>query len=215
SPKKKTVQATKGTRLKTKAKVTGTNEGAGVLPEVLDVPKYNSESEEESWTFSQDDEDVEEESDTNDDSEENESDNDEDDLTHPNLSTYKADEEEEEEEKADDEEVSSDQRVSTPPDYELTEEEEYKENDDKDKEGEQEEVEENDMYRDLNINLERSDAEMDDAQANLDTEDTHATLTSVPPVVQQQSSFVSSDLVSKFINPSPDTGVNSILNQDT
>ncbi|GKF48632.1 hypothetical protein Tco_0141883, partial [Tanacetum coccineum] len=214
-------------------KVTGTNEGAGVSPEVPDVPKYDSESEEESWTFSQDDEDAEEESDMNDDSEETESDNDGDDLTHPNLSTYKADEEEEEEEKADDEEVSSDQRVSTPPDYELTEEEEYKEDDDKDKEGEQEEEEEykedddkdkegeheeeeeDDLYRDLNINLERSDAEMTDAQANQDMKDTHVTLTTVPPVVQQHSSSVSSDLVSKFINPSPDTGIDSILNQDT
>ncbi|GKE09537.1 hypothetical protein Tco_1413088 [Tanacetum coccineum] len=163
-----------------------------------------------------DDKDAEEESDKNDDSEETKSDNDEDDLTHPNLSTYKADEEEEEEEeKADDEEVYSDQRVSTPPDYELTEEEEEnKEDDDKDKEGEQEVVED-DLYRDLNINLERSDAEMTDAQENQDTEDTHVTLTYVPLVVQQQSSSVSSDLVSKFINPSPDIGINSILNQDT
>ncbi|GJT63583.1 hypothetical protein Tco_1015063 [Tanacetum coccineum] len=209
SPKKKTVQATKGTRLKSKAKVaksdkkkqptkmpkakglnvlskskvpdeqqqkvTGINEGSGVTPEVSDVPKYDLESEEESWTFSQDDKDAEEDSDRNDDSEETESDNDGDDLTHPNLSTYKADEEEEEEkeEKADDEEV------------------------------------------DLNINLERSDAEMTDAQANQDTEDTHVTLTTVPPVVQQQSSSVSSDLVSKFTNPSLDIGIDSILNQDT
>ncbi|GKD37399.1 hypothetical protein Tco_1257606 [Tanacetum coccineum] len=137
SPKKKTVQATKGTIIKSKAKVaksdkkkqpakipkakglnvlseskvpdeqqqkvTGTNIGAGVIPEVPDVPKHDSESEEESWTFSQDDKDDEEESDRNDDSEETESDNDGDDLTHPNLSTYKADEEEKEEEKADDE----------------------------------------------------------------------------------------------------------------
>ncbi|GKC21326.1 hypothetical protein Tco_1023476 [Tanacetum coccineum] len=151
---------------------------------------------------------------TNDDSEETKSDNDEDDLTHLNLSTYKADEEEEEEEKANDKEVSFDHRVSTPPNYELTEEEEYKEDDDKDKEGEQEE-EEDDLYRDLNINLERSDAEMTDAQANQDTKDTHMTLTTVPPVVQQQSSSVSSDLVSKFINPSLDIGIDSILNQDT
>ncbi|GKF98133.1 hypothetical protein Tco_0296916, partial [Tanacetum coccineum] len=139
---------------KQQQKVSSINEGAGVTPEVPDVPKYDSESEEESWTFSQDDEDAEEESDRNDDSEETKSDNDGDDLTHPNLSNYKADEEEEEEEKADDEEVSSDQRVSTPPDYELTEEEEYKEDDDKDKEGEQEEEEEeDDLYKDLNINL--------------------------------------------------------------
>ncbi|GJV16903.1 hypothetical protein Tco_1362226 [Tanacetum coccineum] len=224
SSKKKPVQATKGTRLKTSAKskvpdkqqekVTGTNKGASVTPEVPNVPKYDSESKEESWTFSQDDEDAEEESDLNDDSEETESDNDGDDLTHPNLSTYKADEDDEEEEKADDEEVSSDQRVSTSPDYELTEEEKYKEDDDKDKEGEQEE-EKDDLYRDLNINLERSDAEMTNAQAYQDIKDTHVTLITMPPVVQQQSSYVSSELVSKFINPSPDTSIDSFLNQDT
>ncbi|GJU25109.1 retrovirus-related pol polyprotein from transposon TNT 1-94 [Tanacetum coccineum] len=45
-------------------------------------------------------------------------------------------------------------------------------------------------------------------------EDVHVTLTAEPPVVQQQSSSVSSDLVSKYINPSPDTGIDSILNQN-
>nr|GEU38688.1 retrovirus-related Pol polyprotein from transposon TNT 1-94 [Tanacetum cinerariifolium] len=110
SPTKKPDQATKG---------------AGVRPEVLDVSKYDSESDEESWTFSQDEDDVDEETYVNDDSEETKFDNDGDDLTHPNLSTYKAeDKEEKEKEKADDEEVSSDQRVSTPPEYELTEDEE-------------------------------------------------------------------------------------------
>ncbi|GJX97021.1 hypothetical protein Tco_0352819, partial [Tanacetum coccineum] len=105
-------------------KVSGTNERTGVRPEVSDVPKYDSKSDEESWKFSQDEEDADEEKDVNDDSEETESDNDRDNLTHPNLSTYKADDQEKEEEKVDDEEVSSDQRVSTPPEYELTEEEE-------------------------------------------------------------------------------------------
>ncbi|GKE24353.1 hypothetical protein Tco_1435865 [Tanacetum coccineum] len=166
---------------KQQQKVTGTNEGAGVRPEVPDVPEYNSESKEESWTFNN--------------------------LTHPNLSTYKADDQEEEEEKADDEEVSSDQRVSTPPDYDLTDEEENKEGDDKDKDGEQEQDEEDDLYRDVNINLERSDTEITDAQVNKDMEDAHMTLTAAPLVVQQQSSPVSSDLVSKFINPSLDTGI--------
>ncbi|GJR66361.1 hypothetical protein Tco_0012426 [Tanacetum coccineum] len=83
------------------------------------------------------------------------------------------------------------------------------------KEGKQEEEEDDELYKDVNINLERSDAEMTDAQANQDMKDTHVTLTIVPPVVQQHSSSVSSDLVSKFINPSPDTGIDSILNQDT
>ncbi|GKD34390.1 hypothetical protein Tco_1249899 [Tanacetum coccineum] len=61
------------------------------------------------------------------DSQRTESDDSGDDFVHPNLSTYKADEEEEEkeEEKAkDDDEVISDQKVSTPPDYELMEEDE-------------------------------------------------------------------------------------------
>ncbi|GKD18426.1 hypothetical protein Tco_1207584 [Tanacetum coccineum] len=56
---------------------------------------------------------------------------------------------------------------------------------------------------------------MTDAQANQDMDDSHVTLTTMPLVVQQQSYFVSSDLMSKFINPSPDTGIDSILNQDT
>ncbi|GJR01637.1 hypothetical protein Tco_0524621 [Tanacetum coccineum] len=114
-------------------KVTNTNEGAGVRPEVPDVPKDDSESEEESWTFSQDDDDAEEETDMNDDNDQ-----------------------EEEDEKADDEEVFSDQN----------------------------------------------------------TKDAHVTLTTEPLVVQQQSSSVSSDLVLKFINPSPDISIDSILNQN-
>ncbi|GKE41886.1 hypothetical protein Tco_1469170 [Tanacetum coccineum] len=72
--------------------------------------------------------------------------------------------------------------------------------------------EDEELYGDLNINLDRRDAEMTDAQTNQETEEVHVTLTTEPPVVQQQSSFVSSDFVSKFINPFPDTGIDSILN---
>nr|GFC13064.1 hypothetical protein [Tanacetum cinerariifolium] len=71
-----------------------------------------------------------EETDVNDDSEETKFDNDGNYLTHPNLSTYKADDEEEEEQKTDDDEVSSDQRVYSPPDYQLTDEEENQKGDD-------------------------------------------------------------------------------------
>nr|GEU75250.1 copia protein [Tanacetum cinerariifolium] len=190
-------------------KVTSINEGVGIRPEVLDVPKYNSKSEEESWTFSQDDEDADEETDVNDNSKETESDNDGDDLTHLNLSTYKEDDEEEEEEKVDDDEVSSDQRVYTPTDHQITDEEENQNGNDEVKESKKQQQEEEELYGDLNINLQRSDAEMTDAQqqnvqANQVTEDTHVTPTTVPPAVQHQSSSVSLDLVSKFINPSPD-----------
>ncbi|GJS18531.1 hypothetical protein Tco_0413003 [Tanacetum coccineum] len=187
--------------------VSGTNEGVGDGPEVPNVPEYKSESEEESWTFSQGDDDDNDEHDIEDekydendddknDSEETESDDDGDDFVHLNLSTYKADDQEEEEEKDDDDEVSSDQKVSTPPDHEFIKEEENQEGDDYVKEGEQEDEEE-ELYGDLNINLERRDAKMTDAQANKEMEDSHVTLTTKPPVVQQQSSSVSSDLVSK------------------
>ncbi|GJZ39425.1 hypothetical protein Tco_0585988 [Tanacetum coccineum] len=232
SPKKKTPPATKGSRIKTSAKVAksikkkqpakkpitkgltvlskvalseaeqlkmatkrskiqfhSSHARAGDEPEVPDVPKYTSESEEESWTFSQgDDNDADEESDTNDDSEETESDDDGDDFVHPNLSTYNTD------------------------DHEVTKEDENQEGDDYIKEGGEEGEQEYELYRDMNINLERSDAEMTNAQANQETDDAHVTLTAEPLVVQQQSSSVSSDLVSKYINPSPDTGIYSILN---
>ncbi|GJV15942.1 hypothetical protein Tco_1361265, partial [Tanacetum coccineum] len=202
--------------------LSGTNEGAGDKPEVPDVPEYRSESEEESWTFSQGDDDDEsdehdsanEGDDQQNDSEESESEDDRDDFVHPNLSTYKANDQEEEieEEKAeDDDEVTSDQKVSTPPDYELTEEEENQEDDDT-MGGEQEDEENGELYGDLNLNLDRQDAEMTGAQTNQETEEAYVTLTTEPPVVQQQSSYVSSDLVSKFINPSPDTGIDSLLN---
>ncbi|GKB62274.1 hypothetical protein Tco_0918460 [Tanacetum coccineum] len=143
-----------------------------------------------------------------------ESDDDGDDFVHPNLSTYREDEEEEEkeEEKAeDDDEVTSDQKVSTPPDYELTEEDVNQEDDDTMRE-DQEDEENEELYGDLNINLNIRDVEMTDAQVNQETGEVHVTLTTEPLVVQQQSSSVSSDLVSKFINPSPDTGIDSILN---
>ncbi|GJU44946.1 hypothetical protein Tco_1202212 [Tanacetum coccineum] len=142
------------------------------------------------------------------DSGETESDDHRDDFVHPNLSTYKADdqEEEKEEEKANDnDEVSFDQRGSTPPDYELTDEEENQEDDDNVMGGEQEDEEVEELYGDLNLNLDRRDAEMTDAQINQETEEVHVTLSTELLVVQQQSFFISSDLVSKFINPSPDT----------
>ncbi|GKE26000.1 hypothetical protein Tco_1441384, partial [Tanacetum coccineum] len=138
----------------------GTDEGAGDKPEVPDVPKYTSEGEEESWTFSEGDDD--------------DDDNDEHDLEDERDNANDDD-------KNDSEETESDDDSD---DFEEKEEEE--------------------LYRDLNLNLERRDAGLINAQTNQDTEYVHVTLTAEPPVVQQQSSFVSSDLVSKYINPSPD-----------
>ncbi|GJS53737.1 hypothetical protein Tco_0627099 [Tanacetum coccineum] len=94
---------------------------------------------------------------------ETQSDDDGDNFVHPNLSTYKVDdqEKEKEEEKAnDDDEVSSNQMVSTPPDYEISDEEENQEDDDNVIGGEQENEEDEELYGDLNLNLDRRDAEM-------------------------------------------------------
>ncbi|GJX45361.1 retrovirus-related pol polyprotein from transposon TNT 1-94 [Tanacetum coccineum] len=158
SPTTKLTQSSKGKRIKTVAKgyqpakkkqsttkskgdgvniqskveqqqhVSGINEAAGDKLEVLDVPEYRSESEEESWTFSQgeDDEESDEhnieddndehdsknDNDDEDDDQENvsretESNNDRDDFVHLNLSTYKADDQEEEKANDDDDESSN------------------------------------------------------------------------------------------------------------
>ncbi|GJR15948.1 hypothetical protein Tco_0798600 [Tanacetum coccineum] len=137
--------------------------------------QQRSKSEEESWTFSQGEDDEE---------------NDEHDSKDCNdeLKVKMTNDEQ--------------KMVSTPPDYEISDEEENQEDDDNVMGGEQEDEE---LYGDLNLNLDKRDAEMTDAQTNQETEEVHVTLTTEPLVVQQQSSSVSSNLVSKFINPSPDT----------
>ncbi|GJY72412.1 hypothetical protein Tco_0476115 [Tanacetum coccineum] len=91
--------------------------------------------------------------------------------------------------------------VLNPPDYEILDEEENQEDDDNVMGGEQEDQEDEEMYGDLNLNLDKRDVEMTDAQTNQETEEVHVTLTTKPPVVQQQSSFVSLNLVSKLLIP--------------
>ncbi|GKC18620.1 hypothetical protein Tco_1020770 [Tanacetum coccineum] len=147
----------------------GTNEGAGDKPKVPDVPDHRSESEQESWTYSQGEDDE---------------DNDEHDSENNN------DDEDDDQENVKENQEDDDDAIG----------------------GEQEDEEDEELYGDLNLNLYRRDAEMTDAQNNQETEKVHVSLTTEPLVVQQQSSSISSDLVSKFINPSPDTGIDSILN---
>ncbi|GJU72898.1 hypothetical protein Tco_1264303 [Tanacetum coccineum] len=201
-------------------KTSGTNEGTGIKPGVPDVPKYDSKSEKESWGDSdEEDEDDEDEfedddgdndagddNDGNDDkadSERTESDREE--IPNLNQSNVKQTEEE-----------YNDQRVYTPPDYQLTEEEK---NDDEEKMDEEEEDEvTKELYKDVNMNLGTKDAEMTDAdqggaeQQNVSlvsgfeqvVEDTHVIVT---PVLDAQkiddpiqSSSVSSDFTSKLLN---------------
>ncbi|GKE97834.1 hypothetical protein Tco_0021185 [Tanacetum coccineum] len=121
------------------------------------------------------------------------------------------DDQENDSQRTESDDEGDDFKVSTPPDYELTEEDENKQDDDT--MGEEQGDEDNEeLYGDLNINLSRSDAEMTDTQTNPETEEAQVTLTTEPIVVQLQSSSALSDLVAKFINPSPDIGIDSILN---
>nr|GFD43497.1 hypothetical protein [Tanacetum cinerariifolium] len=61
-----------------------------------------------------------------------------------------------------------------------------------------EEEEEDELYRDVNINQERG------LQATLEVKDTHVTLTPINSDGQQESSSVSSQFVTSMLNPTSD-----------
>ncbi|GKA83214.1 hypothetical protein Tco_0789962 [Tanacetum coccineum] len=126
------------------------------------------------------------------------------------------------EKQAEEEEENVDERVHTPDDYELTDEEDNANNAKEVNEEEEDDAEE--LYRDINVNLRKEDVEMTDAdqggadQHNVsresgfehEEEDAHVTLTAVYDTQKtegpMQSSSVSSDFTSKllnFENPSP------------
>ncbi|GKF85974.1 hypothetical protein Tco_0253801, partial [Tanacetum coccineum] len=86
-----------------------------------------------------------------------------------------------------------------------------------DEEETNEEEEVNELYRDVNVNLERRDTKMTDANVQVTQviEDTHVIITTVAPEAQQQSSSVSSGFISNMLNPNLDIGINSILNPNT
>ncbi|GKE47768.1 hypothetical protein Tco_1479026 [Tanacetum coccineum] len=116
--------------------VFGINEGAGDKPEVPNVPKYRSESEEESWIFSQ---------------EEDEEENDEHDNVNDND-----DEDDDQENDIGETESDNDRdnfKVSTPPDYEMSDEEENQEDDDNVMGGEQEDKEDEELVSSLETKL--------------------------------------------------------------
>ncbi|GJZ32545.1 hypothetical protein Tco_0577981 [Tanacetum coccineum] len=138
--------------------------------------------------------------------EQTDSDNDGDDFVHPKHSTQDQEvrHNEDESNKESDEEIQG----TNVEEEELDEEE----TNDEDKA--------NELYRDVNVNLEGRDIEMTDAQqTNVQTtqviEDTHVIITPVNPEGQQQSSSVSSGFVSNMLNSSPDTCIDSIFNLNT
>nr|GEV86937.1 hypothetical protein [Tanacetum cinerariifolium] len=146
--------------------------------------KSSKDDDDDEHKISEHDDDVDDQSDDDDDDddEQTNSDNDGDDLVHRKFSTH--DEEDKDEE-------SFDPIVQTHSQVENTDDEDNDEDiygmnvegDEIDDEGENEEDEANELYRDMNINLKG----------------------------QQQSLSVSSRFVSNMLNPSPDTGIDSIF----
>nr|GEZ36633.1 hypothetical protein [Tanacetum cinerariifolium] len=161
-----------------------TDEGTSIIPGVPDVPTYKSD-EEISWKLSDKDDDnnVDDQSDANDDDQEDkdeqddddqDSDNNGDDFVHPKLSTH--------DEEAKDEE-SFDPIVQTPSQVENCDD---KRNDDeshgmnvREDEGPDAKDDDEELYRDVNINLEGQDVQMTDVHTTHVLEDTHVTLTPV------------------------------------
>nr|GEW00639.1 hypothetical protein [Tanacetum cinerariifolium] len=130
-----------------------------------------------------DDDDQEDEDEQYDDDQD--SDNDDDDFVHPKLSTH--------DEEAKDEE-SFDPIVQTPSHVEDSDDEIHGMNVRGDK-GPDAEDDDEELYRDVNINLEGRDIQTTYVHTTQVLEDTHVTLTPVNFDGQQQSSFVSSHLL--------------------
>ncbi|GJT31579.1 retrovirus-related pol polyprotein from transposon TNT 1-94 [Tanacetum coccineum] len=162
-------------------KTTGTNERTGTKPGIPDVPKYLSESENESWGDSGDDDD------NNDDSDEVTKDDDEDDVESDTdddkevSDSEKMDSDEDENlnlnQKDDEEEEKEEEYVRTPDSFEFNDDdEEYDE-----------------LYKDVNVRL--TDTEHEE-QGKEDEEITDVGRDDSP----MQSSYVSSDFANQFLN---------------
>nr|GEZ61348.1 hypothetical protein [Tanacetum cinerariifolium] len=203
--------------------VSGTDEGTGSIPGVPDVPSDESE-EELSWNSTDNEGDAGEEGDGDNDDEDNDGeegdDDDDDDDQEVVRDDDKDDEKDDEEEGGDDEqeyakdeydeetrdEESFDPIPKTPEksDDEGNGEEDHGLNVGRE-EGHDKEEEENELYKDVNINQGRG------IQATLEVEYSHVTLTPVNPDGQPQISSVSSQFVTSMLNPTLDVGMESIF----
>ncbi|GJU20015.1 uncharacterized mitochondrial protein-like protein [Tanacetum coccineum] len=157
-------------------------------------------------------------------------DNDDDDDDQDADATDDQDKDDQDAENPDDdnEQTDSNNNVQTPSHVESTDDEDDDEEiqgvniegEEMDEDSNNEESERNELYRDLNVNLEGRDVELTDAQpTNVITtqviEDTYVIITPVIPEDQQQSSSISSVFVSNMLNPRPDTGIDSIFTLNT
>nr|GEU50094.1 hypothetical protein [Tanacetum cinerariifolium] len=189
-----------------------TDEGTGTIPGVLDVPTEEFE-EEISWESIDEGDDDDDDDDEDDDQEDKGNDEDdqeegsddeqaskEEEFIHPSLIIH------DEEETRDEESFDPISKTPENTDNEGNGEENLEINVGRE-EGQDEEDEEDELYRDVNINLGRS-VQMADVHTTQEFEDSHVTLTPVNLDGQQQSSSVSSQFVTtQTLTPSTITTV--------
>nr|GEV07057.1 hypothetical protein [Tanacetum cinerariifolium] len=147
-----------------------------------------------------DDQDDDDQDDNDDDQD---TDNDGDDFVHPKLSIHEEESKDEESFnpivqtlKNSDDEGNDDANIGLNVDGE---------------EGQDAEDNDEELYRDVNLNLEGRDVQMTNVHTTQEFEDTRVTLTLVNLDGQQQSSSVSSQFATSMLRPSPDVGIDSLF----
>ncbi|GJU20021.1 hypothetical protein Tco_1153363 [Tanacetum coccineum] len=206
----------------------GADEGTSSLRGVPGVPTYDSDDEQISWKSRKEENDdvvnVSEDDDTDDDDNQDDNDDGHDDQDADATDDQDKDDQDAENPDDDNEQTDSDNNVQTPSHVESTDDEDDDEEiqgvniegEEMDEDSNNEESERNELYRDLNVNLEGRDVELTDAQpTNVITtqviEDTYVIITPVIPEDQQQSSSISSVFVSNMLTIDQHTVVSSIL----
>nr|GEW43881.1 hypothetical protein [Tanacetum cinerariifolium] len=188
----------------------GADERTGTIPRVPDVPTKESD-EEISWKSNEENKDDDDQDEGDDDDNQKEgsdddqaSDEEGEEFIHPNLSIH------DEEETRDDESFDPIPKMPENTNDEGNGEENLGLNVNRE-EGQDEEDDEDELYRDVNINLEGRGVKMADVYTTHEFEDSHVILTLVNPDGQQQSSSVSSQFMTSMLNPTPDAGIESIF----
>nr|GEU30426.1 hypothetical protein [Tanacetum cinerariifolium] len=192
----------------------GADKGTGSKPGVLDIPTDESE-EELSWNFTDDEGDDNQEKDDDGDEEDEDDDGEEGDDDDADQEVVRDDDKDYDEEDGGDEQESNEEtkeEESFDPIPQTPENSEDEGNGEVDlglnigeEERHIEEEEEDELYRDVNINQGRG------LQASLEVEDSHVTLTPVNPDGQQKSSSASSQFVTSMLNLTLDVGMESIF----
>ncbi|GJV75214.1 hypothetical protein Tco_1506798 [Tanacetum coccineum] len=164
------VKAAKTTKKKQPAKTSkakGVDEGTGSIPGVPDEPTYESDDEQISWKSSEEDDDDEVNNDENDDDDGNNDDDDDDDADNQDAKNQDDDDEQTDSDNNDPKFSTHDEEDSFDPSIQTRCDKEIKganvEGEDMNEEATNKEDEGNELYKDMNVNLEGRDTKMTNA----------------------------------------------------